>query len=462
MILKSWHQRGMQANGVAVFALGFIVFSSAICITGGARGDDQKPAESATNGVEVKALSLQESVEIALKNNPRVVTADRQMRAAKQRVDEAEAQFGPRVDLSASHTEQGPTVSFAPAPGAPVTTIVPGSRNDVILSLTHTLYAGQSIPAVRKSASLGARAARDTLEDVRQDVALQTKSTYYQVLRTQDLRVVTEEYLQSVEEHLRIARANFDVGTVPKFDVLRSEVDVAEATQSLVQAENAVALAQATFNNALGRDVSTPVLLQSAAIEVFKVPDLETSTQQAMRQRPEILSLEKNVRIAQENVKIQRSAKEPALNLGANYRRQTATGFGGNDYSWDASLSLSLDVFDRGLTTAHVREAKEEVAATQSQLEEIRQSVALEVKQSVLNVLAAKQRIETATKALEVAEESRRIAELRYKEGVGTQLEATDARLARNRARTNYTEALYDYQTAYAAWENRVGSGSAH
>ncbi len=463
MIPKSLARRGLQVKCLTGYVLGFTAFWFAVGIAGRALGDEQKSGEtpaSSGDSVEVKPLSFQESVEIALKNNPRVITAEKQRRAAIQRVDQADSQFGPRVDLTASHTLQGPVVSFSPAPGAPVTTIVPDNRNDVIVSLSHTLYAGQSIPAVKKSASLGVRAAGDNLENVRQDVVLQTKSAYYQVLRAQDLKTVSEEYLRSVEEHLRIARANFDVGTVPRFDVLRSEVEVADAKQSLVQAENAVSLAKAAFNNALGRDVSTPVILQAVTFGEFTVPDLEASIQQSLRQRPEILSLEKNLWIAKENVKIQKSGNDPAVNLGANYHRQTATGFGSNDYSWDASMSLSLPLFDRGLTKAQVREARELVAETESVLEETRQGVTLEVKQSVLNVLEAKQRIETATKGLEAAEESLRIAELRYKEGVGTQLEATDARLARNRARTNYTQALYDYQSALAAWENAVGIAS--
>jgi outer membrane protein TolC len=233
---------------------------------------------------------------------------------------------------------------------------------------------------------------------------------------------------------------------------------VAEAKQSLVQAENAVALASAAFNNALGRDVSTPVSLLPIEAGKLRIPDPEASVQQALERRPEILSLEKSLRIGRENVKIQRAGRQPALNVGVNYRRQTTTGFS-QDYSWDASLSLSLPVFDRGLAKAQVREAKELAGQTESQLEEARQGIMLEVKQSVLNVVEAKQRIETATKSVEAAEESMRIADLRYREGVGTQLEVTDARLALNRARTNYTQALYDYQTAYATWENAVGGG---
>ncbi|PIY42780.1 MAG: hypothetical protein COZ05_12965, partial [Armatimonadetes bacterium CG_4_10_14_3_um_filter_59_10] len=203
-------------------------------------------------------LTLDESIRIALENNPGVETAERGRRAAQERIPQAKAQFGPDIDIIASHTLQGPTISFPTGLGTS-TTIVPDSRNDYILQLSQTLYAGDSIPASRRAARLGAGVAADTLEDVRQDVVLRSKVAYFSVLRAEALRVVVAEALELAREHLRVANAHFDAGTVPKFDVLRSEVEVAQAEEFLVQADNAISLAGASFNSALGRPVDSPV-----------------------------------------------------------------------------------------------------------------------------------------------------------------------------------------------------------
>jgi len=415
--------------------------------------EEKKPADDAT---AAEPLTLEESIQIAMKNNPGIQAAEKARQAALARVHQAKAQFGPNVDLLASRTQQGPTVGFATGPGSSVT-IVPPSREDYILQLNHTLFAGESIPAAKRVARLGAEAAADSLEDVRQDIILQTKTAFFGVLRAQALRNVAAEALESAREHLRVANANFAAGTVARFDVLRSEVEVAQAEESLVQAENAVALAKAAFNNALGRPVDTPVALVEVTAEAFHIPELEESLKLAMKQRPEMRAAEKNVAIAKENIAIQDAGRRPALNLAAQYHRQPATGFS-EDYSWNAVLSLALPVFDRGLAKSRVREAKEVVAQNESIREQVRQGITLEVQQAVLNITEAIKRLETAKKAVAAAEESMRIADLRYAEGMGTQLEVTDARVALTRARVSYTQALYDYQTAYAKWENAVGN----
>lgn len=421
--------------------------------------DAVKAATSETETAGAKPLSLEESIVLALKNNPSLNTAQRRKLAAQQKVPQAVAQFGPNVTATASHTLQGPIVSFPSGPGSTIT-VFPESRNDAIVSLNQTLYAGASIPASKRSASLGVQAADFNLEEVRQGIITRTKTAYYQVLRALRLKEVADETVGSAEEHLRIARASFDAGTVARFDVLRSEVELADSRQSQLAADNGVELANAAFNNVLGRDMGTPVSLQPVEVGEMKVPDSDASLQTALRERPEILATERAVWIAKENVKLQQAGREPAVNLSASYHRQTTTGFS-SDYQWSAALALSVPVFDRGLAKARVREAREQVAEDASLLEEIKQNIALEVRRSVLNVREAKQRIETAAKAVEAAEESMRIADLRYQEGVGTQLEVTDARLALNRARTNHTHALYDYLSSYASWEQAVGQSKS-
>ncbi|OIO90361.1 MAG: hypothetical protein AUJ92_19075 [Armatimonadetes bacterium CG2_30_59_28] len=401
-------------------------------------------------------LTLDESIRIALENNPGVETAERGRRAAQERIPQAKAQFGPDIDIIASHTLQGPTISFPTGLGTS-TTIVPDSRNDYILQLSQTLYAGDSIPASRRAARLGAGVAADTLEDVRQDVVLRSKVAYFSVLRAEALRVVVAEALELAREHLRVANAHFDAGTVPKFDVLRSEVEVAQAEEFLVQADNAISLAGASFNSALGRPVDSPVALEAVDASGLRTPSLEESLDLAMQQRPELRVAEKSVTIAKESVTIEKAGRRPAVTLGAQYHRQTATGFS-EDYFWNVALSLMLPVFDRGLAKSRVRESREIVAQNRSMGEQVRQAVALEVQQTLLNTREAVKRIETTKKSVAAAEESLRIADLRYQEGIGTQLEATDARVALTRARVSYTQALYDYHAAYAVWENAVGN----
>lgn len=90
-------------------------------------------------------------------------------------------------------------------------------------------------------------------------------------------------------------------------------------------------------------------------------------------------------------------------------------------------------------------------------LQQVRESVALEVKQDYLNILSAKEKIRATEAAVDEAEEAYKIATVRYKSGVGINLDVLDAQYNLNSARTNYITALYDYNVGLATLEKALG-----
>jgi outer membrane protein len=131
--------------------------------------------------------------------------------------------------------------------------------------------------------------------------------------------------------------------------------------------------------------------------------------------------------------------------------------FQGTDYPsrdlWDIGATVNLSLFNGGLTTAQIGEQKANLANLKYNEEVLRQSIALEVRQDVLNLAQAAESIRVSETALRQARENLELAEGRYNTGVGNIIELTDAQASLTTAEANYVQALYNYKTTVAALE---------
>ena len=127
------------------------------------------------------------------------------------------------------------------------------------------------------------------------DVGLRAKTTFMDVLRTDELLQVAEERVVNVSEQLRVARVRNEAGETARFDVIRFEAELAAAEQERLPALNNTLLAEASFNQALSRDVSTPVELVPPADLIRVSASLEQLTEVAKKARPELIAAQRRL-----------------------------------------------------------------------------------------------------------------------------------------------------------------------
>ncbi|NCO43276.1 MAG: TolC family protein [Armatimonadetes bacterium] len=413
-------------------------------------GEPAKPEEP---------LTLEQAVGQALANNPSLPVAARKIEAAKARIGQAAAQSKATVDLSGRYTRQGPTVSFN-IPGGGSSQIVPPDSHNVNVHAQKVIYSGGRLQRAPVAAEHAASAAEHDYETAREAVALNVKQAYFGVLKARRFREVAEEAVTQAAEHRRLAGVRFEAGAVAKFDVIRSEVEVANAQQQLVEADSAVGVAEAAFNSALGRPLETPVVLAAAAPAPEFTLKLDTCLSAAAASRPELQSLAATTQAAETQLEIAQAGKKPTVAVTADYNRKVATAFG-SDYDWNTTLSVQLPILDGKLTRARTEEASATVAQLAGSREQLLQGIALQVKSAYLSADQSFRRIATATKTIEQAQEALRIARVRYENGMGTNIEVSDAELALTQAKTNEARALYDYYAALADLEHAVGQDQA-
>lgn len=402
-------------------------------------------------GAAEKNISLPESIDLALHNNLGLELSKRNINIATSQVDIAKAaKTNPSLDLTNSYTRFNQSQQGTNSENL--------FNTKIGFSYPLYLYSGGKLQAAEKTQQFNLEASRSGYEVTRQQLVYKVKEAYYGVLKAQHMVNVAEENQSGMQSHFKVAEAMFKTGMAPKFDVLRAEVGVLDAKQQVIKAKNGVDIAKATFNNVLNRDLSSSVNLIDI-MEVTPEADKFTINQlvdKAYNLRPELQQLDATLKAAEENIKYVKADKKPDLALTGNYQWKGSE-FVPSKNSWDVSLVSTFNLWDGGIINNQVKQAEEKAAQAQIQVDQARQDIALEVRQAYLNIQEAKEALATAKKTVEQAKEGLKIAEVRYKAGMGTSVERLDAQLALTQAETNYVQALYSYNLAKAQLEKATG-----
>ncbi|MGH7964158.1 MAG: TolC family protein [Candidatus Binatia bacterium] len=427
------------------------------CLFPDGRARGEPPAEQTT-------LTLQEALDTALAQHPTLRIGQAEVDAARQRVRQEAAGYLPRGAYTYAYRREQRPLSSAVG-GVRLdgtgqqqrrrTTAQIFNFNSTNFSMSQLLFDfGQTLHAIR-SAQASAEASRADLEAIRETVIFNTKQAYYTVLSAQRLRQVAEETVRQNQKHLEQARARFEVGLAPRFDVTQAQVQVSNAELDAVTARNNVALARETLRTAMGETgpfLSTLVDTLQRRTVAF---DDEAIVIQAYTNRPELRSIRAQQRAAAERVTSLQRQYLPSISATGQYN------WTGREYplqeGWIWGVTLTFPLFDSILTNAQVGEAQANLRNVEAQGENLRQQVVLEVRQSFLNLRQAEESIRVSEQALIQAQENLALAEGRYAAGVGNIIEVTDAQVSLTSARANNIQSLYTYKTAVAELEKAIG-----
>ena len=413
-------------------------------------------ALAALTPAEAMDLSLQEAVDIALKNNYSVIKANDQYDSAFWQYRAARRAAGPTFSWTSSALRTG---------GKYVEYVTGGDNqaNSFVnsLSLSMPLYTGGQIEGGIAASRAALKAQTLSLENTKQSVKATTIQQYFTVLHNRNQIDVYTDSVSSATEYLKNVNAQFNAGTVPKSDVLASEVRKAEAEQALTSAKNSYSVAMAQLNYYLGLDINTDLNLTNELDYRHYDLNLAECIDVAMHNRPDVLAAEYAVEAQKGNLDAAKSGYRPKLNA------VVTRGFGGtkpfsedrtnSNSIWTAGVQLSWNLWDNQQTAAKVEQQKASLSSAYTTVDEAREGAKLEVKSALLNMQAAEENIATTQKAVDSAELDYEISKVRYSAGVGTNLEVLNAQEKRTTAKSNHNNALYSYNASKAQLDKAMG-----
>jgi outer membrane protein len=415
---------------------------------------------------DLPEMTLDQLIQIALDNQPRIRSAQAALEGADARVGIAQAGYFPLISTTMTYNRQ----TFNQAGGVNPNTGNVSARRVSDTSLNRQDFTARFSQNVfdsfrREWRLQGARqdqnAAEFDLSTARQDVILNVQSAYYNYLLARRLVEVNEEAVRRNLQNLERAQGFFEVGTRPKIDVTRAQVDLANAELALVRARNSVAVTFAALNNAIGIP-EHPFYRVSEALEVPPhtvqpeelVATLEESVRTALDNRTEIRALRARIRSAEANLTLTKRNFLPSVSADANwnYRGQELP-YAPN---WLVGATLTVPVLNPPLFS-ELNEAAADLASAQATEEITTQNIVLEVQQSFVDLVSARERMRTAEVLLTQARENLELAQGRYQVGVGPLIDVTDAELALTQAESENIQAIVDFKLSEARLRKAMG-----
>ena len=408
----------------------------------------------------VVQMNMQEAMVRAFETNPAIKIADFEKDAARASLNAARASRWITVKGSASVTRGGMTeewydmVKQTSNGKARI-----GNQYSNSVTATMPLYTGGALSGQIMSAKAGYKSALVGVQKSYNDMRATVTNGYFAVLQADDMQVLSKESVVRLEEHLKNVKAQYDVGVVAKVDVLRSEVELANAQQNLIKAENAYDLAEANFNKIIGLPLETNLFLEDTLSYVPYDKDLNYCLEYASKNRPELEQAKQGVQAARGQVRAARSGYQPQISAFATQNWDTKDGHWAADEesTWSAGVNVSLTIFDTGVTRSKAHAAEAKYFSAEETYRDTVDAVMLDVRSQYLNLREAEKRISTTEVAVSQAEEDYRIAQLRYQAGVGTNTDVLDAQVALTNAQTNYLQSVYDYNISKTNLENAIG-----
>jgi outer membrane protein TolC len=396
-------------------------------------------------------LTLNRCLELALQQHPSIRGASGAVEVNRSRVEQAKAPYYPQIDAAASYDRLTSAVPNSPAG----TSDDPRDQYGAGVTVKQLLYDFGKTPAQVGVQSANLTAAQADYQNVSDQVIFNTKQAYYGILKAARTREVAAETVRQFQLHLDQAKSFFEVGTRPRFDVTKAEVDLSNAQLNLIKAENGLRIARVLLNNAMGLPNAPEYSLEdNLAFAPFGL-QFDAALRMAYDNRPDLKSVLAKKLAAERSMQVAKKGYYPTLAGNASYT-EAGESLPLED-GWSVGVTATFPIFSGFLTKNQVEEAGAALHIQAAGEEALRQSIYLEVQQAYLNLREAGERIDTAALTVKQAEENYEIANGRYRAGVGNPIEVTDAEIILINAKTTHIEALYDYRIAQSTIEKAMG-----
>jgi len=413
-------------------------------------------------------LSRAEAVQIAVRQNSTILKGNAELRASYGIEVQLRAIALPHFSVGGGYNYLEPSlIENFPLP-APLSSYIqiPNQNWNADVKVQQSIYAGGRITSAFRSARLTREQALLNYQATLADTLLAVRVAYDDVLVALQQRAVHEASVQLLTQELDDVRKRFNAGTVPQFDVLRAQVELANERPRLIQAKNDYRIGKDNLLNLMAvhlpKTIWEDIPLQlSDTLEArpYEI-DLPTALARALEKRPELAALRKAEALRREDLVNARSGYKPSAQLYGGYQWQSLPYE--NDLStdlsgWIAGAQLSWNIFDGQLTRGKVMEAKARREQAQLDIDESGRQIELEVRTAYSNFIEANELLESQKLVQEQAEEALRLAEARHKAGTGTQLDVISAQTALTQARTTQVQALHDYAVARSRLQRALG-----
>lgn len=448
IIMKNSKLRPVQKFQKAVICF-FLIF---IMVSGGYAEDGH-------------VLTLEECVKTALANNPRLQQAVSGVDLKKAGIGVSRSDYLPQITTSGKYSHDRSSKLTLGASGLGGAGIALAKKYNTLSeesSLDQLIWDfGKTLNAIKLSQE-DLTTAQCAFLETQEDVTLRAEKGYFNALKAQLLLYVAEENLRQLKVHLERTKGFYEVGFKQGYDVTKAELNLAYAALDLAAAKKDYGLTISELNNIMGKTDSSDYRV--AGEEDFNPVNvsLGEAIKTALANRVEMSSRRSEIRARQIELEIKKKSDWPTVSAGAAHKvSDTDVKGAGNVRNWNAGAAIRWPWFDGLRTRSEVKEAEARLTAAQSKIQEETLNIILEVREAVLNLGEAEERINAAAVLRKETLENLDVTNARYEEGLGSIIEVTDAEVSFISAKRTYAAAVTDYLICLSNYKKSTG-GISH
>ncbi len=429
-----------------------------------------RPEEVRLAGTQL--ISLQQAIELAERNNRDLQVSRLQLESSRSALREAQANLYPTVGIQSSLTRSqnasGDISSRLRSQAAqaqgfgstdssnPTSTNLTGN-----LQISYDIFTSGRNSAQRRAAERLVRAAELTVEQTREQLRLDTTNDYYNLQSANEQVRINQAAVVNAQRSLSDTLAQERAGLGTRFDVLRSQVNLANAQQQLT---NAIA-SQGINRRQLAARLSLPESINVSTSDPVQPAGnwtlpIEDTIVLAYKNRAELETQLVQREVSEQQRRAALSTLGPTVSAIASYNLlknfETALSAPGQGYS--VALQAQWNFFDGGAAQARAAQQERNKEIAETRFAQSRNTVRFQVEQAYINLQSNRANIDTTTTALAQAAEALRLARLRFQAGVGTQTDVINAETDLTRAEGNRVSAIIGYNLSLAQLQRAVSN----
>ncbi|HEX6693628.1 MAG TPA: TolC family protein [Longimicrobiales bacterium] len=406
---------------------------------------------SAQNPAQPRRITLEEALQIGLRQNTALQQAENALETSEIAVDQAKYRFLPNLSGSIG-TNQQMGRNFSQDEGRIINTTTRSLSTGVSAGVT--IFDGLSNVANLRQTRYTAEASDLDLERARETVVFDVLTRYLALVQAREQLAVADQNLATATALEEQVKVFVDANRRPIADLYTQQSAVASARVAQLQARRAITIAELNLVSTLNLDPAgdyefvTPQTTDS-------VPALPGSMQELMQHaltnRSDLAAGQARLEASEEAVKVAKAARWPSVSMSAGYNTAASST---SDFSildqfdqrrgGSVGLSMSIPIFDRFAASANTQRARVQLDNQQITLNNLRQNITLQVRQAYLDLELFREQVAAAEIQLASANLALEAAEQRYRVGAGTLIEVTQARTTQASAQAGLINARYN------------------
>jgi outer membrane protein len=405
-----------------------------------------------------KPLTIEDAVAIAQRNAFSIRLQASAVEKSRRVLDQTAAGLGPSLNSTTTYTRNGHAQVSSFGAGSsfvlsPIDSKTVGLNFNLPIDISGNLQ--RQVAASRENL----RSTEKNFEAALNDSKLTARQAFIAVLRAKATVRVQEEAVKNSTAQLDLGRKLLAGEQIAQVDVTRYEAQLAQSNADLLTAQNGLELAKYALNDALARPIETPLEVS----DIYTLPSDPAEVNELVKtgqfKRPEVQSYLHSLKSLALVRRANEVGQNPSLSLGLNYSRNLdPSGLSAQTETTTGTLTLSIPLYDNGITRSKVRAASQDELQAQISLQQVQLTISQDVRNAFTNLSSARARLRNADEQVRLASEVFRLANIKQQAAEGTYIDVIDAENSLTQAKNTQVGARYDFLVAYAQLQRAVGT----